>query len=147
EAILHPATARLLAGAGGELRPEIIDLRLILATHVEGDGFGELELRPGVEPHELLTLELEAHAHGLAVRPRRDLDDLGILEDRDVEPHGLLGLVVEPQERGDLLHVAPFRSAFMCARMRRRGARRGGRGSGCSRRAPALRSSPSRSTA
>src|SRR5690348_7863843 len=41
----------------------------------------------------------------MALGPARDAQHLRILEDGDVVIHGLLGLVVEPQEGGDLLHV------------------------------------------
>src|SRR5262249_12687650 len=71
-----------------------------------------------VEGDELLPLQLEGHRHdrprlarpGLAVAG--DLGDLRasgggarlVREHRDVEVRGLLRLVVEPQERRDLLH-------------------------------------------
>src|SRR5207248_10225166 len=95
----------------------------------ERDRFGEFELRPGVQADDLLPFELEAHAHRFPVRPRHDLEDLRVLEHRYVEPHGLLGLIVEPEEWGDLLHRSSPNADS-------RGARRSDRGSGCSRRAP-----------
>src|SRR5205809_556744 len=60
---------------------------------------------------ELLTLERKRTPHHRALGPgprvavARHASDLRVLEDRHVEVHRLFGVVVEPQERHDLLHV------------------------------------------
>jgi hypothetical protein len=62
--------------------------------------------RPAVERLELEAVKNEGHPHRGAGRLRgalaiaRDAEDAGVGEDRYVELGGLLGLVVEPQERG-----------------------------------------------
>ncbi|MNT75051.1 hypothetical protein D3C72_2139150 [compost metagenome] len=84
--------------------PIIIDLCLIGAAHEERDGFGKFEVRPAVEPHERLSLELEGGGEGLAIRPFLDVGDAGIAEDGGVELDGVFELVVEPEKRRDLLH-------------------------------------------
>ena len=104
----------------GERRPERVDLLLRLAVHEERDRLGERVVRAAVERGELLALEPERHGHrraglagaGLAVA--RDPEDLRVaggagprVEHGHVELGGLLGLVVEPQERGDLRHLGP----------------------------------------
>src|SRR5450759_696712 len=66
--------------------------------------------RPAVERLELEAVKNEGHPHRGAGRLRgalaiaREAEDAGVGEDRYVELGGLLGLVVEPQERADRLH-------------------------------------------
>src|SRR5262249_16386053 len=96
-----------------ELRPVQVDFFLAVATDHEGYGLGELEHRPAVDGGVALPLESESHAHDLAGRAAgdvaaglalaRDPVHSPFLEKRDIEWSGLLGLVVEPQARRDLL--------------------------------------------
>src|SRR5207247_8863658 len=110
--VLQPA-APILRPTRGELLPQIVDLGLRLAAHKERDRLGERELRAPVQHHEFLPLDLEGPAQDLPRRSWRsfghsvDAQDLRVLEDGHVELHRLFGLVVEPQERRDLLHVLP----------------------------------------
>src|SRR2546428_11608917 len=111
ELVLEPA-APVGLSALGKLAPEVVDLLLRLAVHHERDREGEFKLGAAVQRHEVLSIELEGDGHHRSLRARpglaisRDTDDPGVLEDRGVEPRGLLGLRVEPQERGDLLHLS-----------------------------------------
>ncbi len=114
ELVLEPAALALLP-ALRELLPVRVHLLLVLAFDHEGDGLAELEVRPAVQRHEGLTLELEPDDHDPALGPGsgvavvRRLDDFGIGEDRTVELSGLLGLMVIPDERCDSLHeCSPF---------------------------------------
>src|SRR4029079_17019736 len=60
ELVLEPAALlRVLVAAGAELLPVLVDLRLRVAVHLEGDGFVELEERTAVERGERLAVELE----------------------------------------------------------------------------------------
>src|ERR1019366_6741461 len=99
--VLEPAAATL-AAARGELFPEFIDFFLRLALHEQRDRFRELEVRAAVKRDERLTLKPETTEIGLPLRFRsrvavaRDADDLGVLEERDVEVHGLFGVVIKP---------------------------------------------------
>src|SRR5258708_3599789 len=93
EPVLHPSALRLLA-TGGELLPELVDLRLVRAVDVERDRLGELELRTGVPPADPLALDLERHARRLAVRTRGDAQLFRAVEDRQVVAHRLFGLIV-----------------------------------------------------
>ena len=112
EPVLEPPALYVLA-ARRELRPEVVDFFLRLAVHDERYRLGEFEDRPSVQRCELLPIELECHRHD---RPLRSSGGLGrrvviagdarypgILEDRDVELRGLLGLMIEPQKRCDSL--------------------------------------------
>src|SRR5262249_36051431 len=110
--VLQPAALHFLT-ASRKLLPEVVDFFLILAVHDQGDGLGELEVGPAVQRRESLPVELELDGHDRALgAPGRlrcllvvagGADDPGILEDRHVVLRGLLGLAVEPQERGDFL--------------------------------------------
>src|SRR5579859_2257625 len=87
----------------------------------ERNRLSKVEHRAAVQPHELLTFELECHRHHVAFGARtalsvaRDAAGLGILEDRSVKVHGLFGLVVEPQKWSDFLHrVLPGRVIHLC---------------------------------
>src|SRR5438552_1260160 len=107
----EPTALHLLAAAGYEFFPVIIDLLLRLAVDHERDRRGELELRPAVQGHELLSVQLERHRHHRALLPRRFLSgvmshpfDLRILEHGDIKFRCLLGLIIEPQEWSDFLH-------------------------------------------
>ena len=112
ELVLQPA-AGAFGAALGELAPEVVDLGLRVAEHLERHRLVELELRAAVERQELLALELELDGHHRAGRLAVDLlacvavaadpSDLGILEDRDVVLGRGLAFVVEPQARHDLL--------------------------------------------
>src|SRR5262245_2437030 len=122
EPVLQPPALALLPAVGGERVPEVVDLILGVAAHEERERLGELVVRPAVQRDQAKSLELERHDHrgprlagpGLAVAG--DLHDLRLargragpaLEDVEVQRGGLLGLVVEPQVRGDLLgHLEP----------------------------------------
>src|SRR5207248_309227 len=76
------------------------------------------EVRPAVEREEPDPRQAERDHHRRPVRPGGDGGDGGVREERDVEPGGLLGLVVEPQERGDLLadHEFPPRRGWFGGR-------------------------------
>src|SRR5438874_8848882 len=107
----EPTALHLLAATGGEFFPIIIDLLLRLAVDHERDRRGELELRPAVQGHELLSIQLERHRHHRALLPRRFLPgvmshclDLRILENRDIKLHRLLSLIIEPQKWSNFLH-------------------------------------------
>jgi hypothetical protein len=110
EAVLQPPALAGLAATLDERVPEPVDLRLILARHGERHRLGERKLGAAVERRELLARQAEGDRHHLAGRPwrtfgvSRDAGDLGVGEERDVEVRRLLGLTVEPQERGDILH-------------------------------------------
>src|SRR5436309_10618673 len=107
----EPTALHLLAATGSEFFPVIIDLLLRLAVDHERDRCGELELRPAVQGHELLSIQLERHRHHRALLPRRFLSgvmshpfDLRILEHGDIKFRCLLGLIIEPQKWSDFLH-------------------------------------------
>src|SRR4030095_5899417 len=110
ELVLEPAALHLLA-AFRELAPVVIDLFLVLAVDDERNGLRELELRTSVQRNELLAVELEVDDHDRALGSRpglavpADALDLRVLEDGGVELRRLLGVVVEPQEWSDSLHV------------------------------------------
>lgn len=109
KSVFQPAATTLLS-AGRELGPQLVDFFLRLAGHEERYGFGEFELWTAVEGHEFLSLKLERCTHDLAGGARRsfwittDPANLGIFENGGIEIHGLLGVIVEPQERGDFWH-------------------------------------------
>src|SRR6266516_5573501 len=110
--IRKPAALHFLAAAGGEFFPVIIDLLLRLAVDHERDRCGELELRPAVQGHELLSIQLERHRHHRPLLPRRFLPgvmghclDLRILEHGDIELRCFLSLIIEPQKWSDFLHL------------------------------------------
>ena len=106
----QPHCWALLIAAGGELLPVVVHFFLRLAIDLKRDGLVELEDRAAVERGECLPVQLEGHGHdrsgrlavdlppGFAVA--RDVPDLRVLEDADIERGGLLGLIVEPQDRG-----------------------------------------------
>src|SRR5437763_6409165 len=115
--VLQPSALHLLS-AGGKLLPQLVDLLLGLAIDDERYRFVELELRSAVEREELLPVELEGDGHhgsrrtGCPLRITGNAGDLRVLEDGGVELRCLLGLAVEPQERGDLLHLGYSSCAF-----------------------------------
>ena len=101
----------LFPAASCELFPVIIDLLLRLAVDHERDRFGELEARPAVQGHELLSIQLERHRHHRALLARRFLPgvmshclDLRILEHGDIKLRRFLRLIIEPQKWSDFLH-------------------------------------------
>src|SRR5688572_17575803 len=117
-AIDQPAALGLAPALGEEAVPQRVDLDLRVARHVERDRRRELVVRPAVERDEPLPLDLEAGRHR---GHRRDLRDR---EDRAVEGRGLVGVGLEPEERGDfVLHARtsepttgprhPMRSFFL----------------------------------
>ena len=79
ELVLQPAAGALLAAALGERVPVVVDLGLVVAADLEGDGLVELELRAAVEGEELLAvgLELDGQYGTRAAGPR-----LGVAGDR-----------------------------------------------------------------
>ena len=111
EFVLEPAALALPPAVRRQLVPVVVDFFLILTVHDEREGLAELELRAAVQRRELLALQLKAHDHDRAFwsRPRiaiaADTENLGILEDRRVELRRRFGVVVEPEERRDFLHV------------------------------------------
>ena len=72
-------------------------------------------MRSAIERDEVLAFNLEFHRHdGSCGSARnsfarfivtRNRADLGFLEDRGVELHSRLGVVVEPEKWSDLLHI------------------------------------------
>ena len=50
EPVLQPAALAFLAASGDEGVPVLVDFLLVTALHEEGDGFGESEFRPAIEP-------------------------------------------------------------------------------------------------
>src|SRR3954463_1608403 len=62
EPVGHPAAQPFVA-AGGELRPEFVDVRLRLTVDDERDRRRELEVRAAVERGKLLSIEHEADRH------------------------------------------------------------------------------------
>jgi len=112
ELIFDPAA---LLGAGiaadGEFFPVVIDLLLIFALDLEGDGFAEFEDRAAVECGEGLAFEFKGHGHhrtwraamdflaGLAIT--RDFGDFRILKNPDVKPGGVFALMIEPEAGSD----------------------------------------------
>src|SRR5437773_2543078 len=101
--VLEP-TALLVCFARGEFPPQIVHFLLRLTVHEQRDRRCELVLGTAVQRIEFLPLELERATHDGAVRARHQAHDLRVLEDRNVELHGLFGLAVEPEKRDDLLH-------------------------------------------
>jgi hypothetical protein len=101
EPVLQPAAGSRLAAVGSQRVPEAVDLLLVLAVDRERDGLGERELRPAVDRIELHARELEEHErHVVPARRAVDVIDarhLRVLEQRDVEVGGLLGLGVVPE--------------------------------------------------
>src|SRR5262245_4004421 len=99
--LVPPPAAPFLDAARRRLLPQPVHLWLRLAAHEKRDGRREREMRPAVEGHETLPLELEGRRHHRPLRARGvrrvtgDIDDLGVLENRDVEVHRLFGLAVE----------------------------------------------------
>src|SRR5262249_47109652 len=93
--------------------PVVIHLGLRRAVHDERERLGEVEVRTAVQRGEVLAGELEGDRHDrafLAAGDSRalravagDREDARVVEDRRVEVHRLLGLVVEPEERRDSL--------------------------------------------
>src|SRR4029077_8323483 len=114
EFVFEPAALPGRSAVGGKFLPEIIDFILVLAVDRERDCFGELELRAGVERHELDSVERKFHCHHAAFWPRpvlavtRYLPDLRILKNADVEFGCLLGFGIKPQTRSYLLHTTQF---------------------------------------
>lgn len=84
----------------------MIDLGLRLAVDDQRDTLVDREMRAAVEGREFLAVELEADGHHgpfLAARGAGALRriaggprDTRVGEDRGVQSHGLLGLLVEP---------------------------------------------------
>src|SRR2546425_874229 len=149
EFVLEPAAGSFFS-AGREFLPVVIDFALGLAVDGERDRLGELEVRAAIQRDESLPIELELHGHDAAggAGPRFAIaahaDDLGVLEDRHVVLGGLLGLRVEPQERGDLRHRVLAIGGWSAGTMRHRARRRarprlGARPGTTSARAPAWR--------
>src|SRR5579871_2884547 len=113
EAILQPAALAFHPTIRGQLRPQPVDFLLTIAPDHEGNGLGELEKRPAVEGSEALSAEREGYGHHPSWRSARDLLanfavardalDCRVIEQRDIKLGGLLGLLVKPQERRDLL--------------------------------------------
>ena len=103
-----------LFAAGGELLPKFVHFRLRLAVHHKRYGLGKFEERTAVKRHKFLSFKLEFNDHDRPFRPGPSIaiagnfPDLGILEDGGVELRCLLGLIVEPQEWGDFLHMGSF---------------------------------------
>jgi hypothetical protein len=106
EFVFEPAALPGRSAIGGKFLPEIIDLILGLAVDRERDRFSELELRSAVERHELDSVERKFHCHDRSRRSTgflggffaitRDLPDLRILENADVEFSCLLRFRIEP---------------------------------------------------
>src|SRR6516162_4387784 len=112
EPVLEPTAGSLFAVLC-QLAPEVVDLLLRFAVHLERHRLVELEMRAAVQRQEFLPFELELHGHD---RPRllavnleslfsiaADLADLRILEHGSVKFRRLFGLRVEPQAGRDLL--------------------------------------------
>src|SRR6266850_2485563 len=116
--IFQPAALDFLP-ALGKLLPEIVHLFLRGAVYDERYGFGKFELGAAVKSYELLSVELEFNGHcrsfwssgGLCPRfvIAGNATNLRILENRRIEIHSLFGFVIEPQERGYLLHMLLLR--------------------------------------
>src|SRR5665647_2834176 len=109
--VLEPAAPVLPAAARQQAVPEAVDLVLGVRPHEQRDGLGERVVGATVERLEPQPVDHEAHRHDgarvadPAAAAAVDPQDLGVGEHGHVELGGLLGLVVEPQERGDGLHV------------------------------------------
>ena len=90
---------------------------LHVAVHEERYRWCEGKVGAAIEREELLTLELECHRHyrslgaGAAFSIALNGSDPGVLEDRRIEMHRLLGLMIEPQEWPDFLHLLPSLNA------------------------------------
>ena len=97
-------TLALLAALGQPL-PQVVDLSLVPAAHEQRHRLREGELRTAVERDELLPVDLERHGDRRAVLAHPvDVHDPRVLEDGGVVGGRVLGLTVEPEVRGDLLH-------------------------------------------
>src|SRR5262249_42917416 len=89
-------------------------------VHHERDGWRELVERSTVQRGELVAFQLEVDDHhgpgraGALFAVAQGAGDPGVLEDRRVEPGGLLRLSIEPKEWGDL--GAHFFSFFWLGR-------------------------------
>src|SRR5439155_15906839 len=105
--VLWPSSF-VFAAAGRQPLTIVIDSFLRLAVDHERDSLGERKFRTAVQGSELPAVELEGHDHDAAggarpgFRVARKVGDAGLREDGGVELRRLLGLVVEPEERGDL---------------------------------------------
>ena len=114
EFVLEPAARRFLATVCGEFPPEIIHFLLRFAVYDEGDGFIEFEKRPSVKGYELLAFDFEFNRQHRSdgktgffrcfFSVAEDSADLRIFEERRVKIHGLLGLIIKPQEWSNFLH-------------------------------------------
>src|SRR5215831_16216311 len=106
EFVFEPPARPGRSAIGGKFFPEIIDLLLRLAVHVERDRFGELELRAAVECYELNSVERKLHRHDRSRLASnlfrslswiaRDLSDLRIFKNADVEFRCFLRFRIEP---------------------------------------------------
>jgi hypothetical protein len=122
--VLEPPAGRLLAAVSSELLSKIIDLLLDFAVHNERNGFVEFEKWPAIKRDKFLTFDFEFDCQH---RPDGTTDlfscffgvaenssDLRVFEDRGVKLHGILGLIIEPQEWSNFLHREFLLKMFAC---------------------------------
>src|SRR6266496_4166136 len=106
--VFQPSAFNLLA-TFGEFLPEVVDFLLRFTMNDERYGLGEFELWPTVQRRKLLTVELKLYGHdgslraGSGVTIPYGVQDLRVFENGDIEIRRLLSVVVEPEERSDLL--------------------------------------------
>src|SRR5690348_9552051 len=87
ELVGDPAAAIGLA-ALAELFPQPVDFGLVLARNIERDSGTEFVLRPAIQDHEFLALDLKRAAEILSVRTSANRRYLGAFERQDIETDG-----------------------------------------------------------
>jgi hypothetical protein len=104
--ILQPA-AHAFRTAVGQRCPVPVHGGLVLAVHNEGYGFGEAGLPGPVQCRKRAPFQFKVDGDCLtrgsraALAKPRDINDLRLVEDADVELCGLLRLVLEPEAGPD----------------------------------------------
>jgi hypothetical protein len=119
-----PESAALFGSpAFGEFLPELVYFLLRSTVCNERNGGRELEMRAAVQCEKFLPIELKQHGQHRTLGPARSRCpwfsvmgngfNLRIPEYGSVKLHCLLGVIVEPQAWGELLHIGSFQFYFV----------------------------------